>query len=49
MKKYHRDDAYIGEKPKLSNLQRYFQKNGRQIEEIKVINIRMIYTDQQKE
>ena len=23
-KKYNRDDAYIGEKPKLSNLQRWF-------------------------
>jgi hypothetical protein len=24
MKKYDRDDAYIGEKPKLSNLERWF-------------------------
>jgi hypothetical protein len=27
MKKYNRDDAYIGEKPKLSSLQRWFLEN----------------------
>ncbi len=48
-KEYNRDNAYIGEKRKLSNLSRWFLEEWTTDRGDKGYNIKMTYTDQQNE